>query len=171
MEEAVLVKHHPCPADRMRKQDYSATRIRRSERIKKFQLDRQAEWNRPPKAMDEHDTPPESTSTTKRSPVRIYHDAPIVRTRWKHPPPMMMEPNQPKESIDSYDPKHLLKPWALRHCSNCNRLWDRDRNACYNLMTRVCWLLSQTLNRRRDGPSYLCRQPKNQTSKMETAGA
>jgi hypothetical protein len=54
----------------------------------------------------------------------------------------------------------ILKPWALRHCQTCDRLWDRDRNACPNLLARVRWLLSQPdIGRRLDGPAYLRRQP------------
>ncbi|KAK9249582.1 hypothetical protein V1506DRAFT_526388, partial [Lipomyces tetrasporus] len=66
----------------------------------------------------------------------------------------------------AYDRRQLLTPWGLKYCSNCNRLWSRDKNATHIFFSRMVFLLAQpkgavadaVAESRQDGPGYLCRQ-------------
>ncbi|KAK9324198.1 hypothetical protein V1517DRAFT_317925 [Lipomyces orientalis] len=58
----------------------------------------------------------------------------------------------------AYDCRQLLTPWGLKYCSNCKRLWCRDKNATHNFLSRMVFLLAQPKESRQDGPGYLCRQ-------------
>ncbi|KAK9488656.1 hypothetical protein V1527DRAFT_457226 [Lipomyces starkeyi] len=45
--------------------------------------------------------------------------------------------------VGAYDRRQLLTLWGLRYCSNCNRLWCRDKNATHNLFSRMVFLLQR----------------------------
>ncbi|KAK9345651.1 hypothetical protein V1522DRAFT_443182, partial [Lipomyces starkeyi] len=62
----------------------------------------------------------------------------------------------------AYLRRQLLTPWGLKYCSNCNRLWCRDKNATHNFfsrMNRVKMVVADAVaESRQDGPRHLCRQ-------------
>ncbi|KAK9338913.1 hypothetical protein V1521DRAFT_429210 [Lipomyces starkeyi] len=97
----------------------------------------------------------------RRQPPRVDGDAYVARTRFRtgdaFPSP---------SDAGAYDRRQLLTPWGLKYCSNCNRLWCRDKIATHNVFSRMVFLPAQpkgavanaVAESRQDGPGYLCRQ-------------
>ncbi|KAK9359666.1 hypothetical protein V1504DRAFT_196110 [Lipomyces starkeyi] len=117
----------------------------------------------PPRADATH--PAVRDGERRRQPPRVDGDAYVARTRFRtgntFPSP---------SNAGAYDRRQLLTPWGLKYCSNCNRLWCRDKNSTHNFFSRMVFLLAQpkgavadaVAESRQDGPGYLCRQVRQQ---------
>ncbi|KAK9328268.1 hypothetical protein V1520DRAFT_226922 [Lipomyces starkeyi] len=106
----------------------------------------------PPRADATH--PAVRDDGRRRQPPRVDGDAYVARTRFR--------------TGDAFPSPSAH--WGLKYCSNCNRLWCRDKNATHNFFSRMVFLLAKpkgavadaVAESRQDGPGYLCRQVRQQ---------